>query len=305
MLKLCKSFKSNINLGDFIPCTVGNLTAFRQIKNLLKFTDGCGSVLSIYSVNFKRRNITVGVPDNRKLLLNYAHITAAVPDFEGVSGPGYGYTLHNLGSINIHITSVIVAKNLDGSKIIVTQIFRTPLAHAVAGCAFSVTVLCEYGLFDIWTGHIAGENVVHHPAYAVKNITFRYPFVVICSGRGDGKRITSVSVPFRIYSVKSKRNYGNNIGCYGGNRPCGIYFTAGNIFNVIGKRNIIICGSGIGRISVMNHDGLRYNYLIEYDFTGIVKGFYFGFRYFGRIISIECVRTDIKYLKRNYGRDGL
>jgi oligopeptide transport system ATP-binding protein len=65
-------------------------------------------------------------------------------------------------------------------RVVIAQSLASPLAHRVrAGYALAVAVLCEYRLFYIRAGDIAGKYFIDDAGYAVKDIAPIYPLVVV------------------------------------------------------------------------------------------------------------------------------
>ena len=109
---------------------------------------------------------------------------------------------------------------------------------------------------------------------------------MVKSGRRcNGKIITFIAVPFGVYTVQGKRNNGNYIGFDGFSGPCRVYFTAGNIFYIIGKWNVVVRCCRVGWDTVMDNNGFGYHNTVKNNFTGVFNGFYLGLRNFWRIVA--------------------
>ena len=71
--------------------------------------------------------------------------------------------------------------------------------------------------------------------------------MVVGCGRGNGKVVAFVSVPFGINPVQGEGQNGENIGNDGGFGPGCVNFTGGYIFNVIAEWDKIVGSAAVCR----------------------------------------------------------
>ena len=166
------------------------------------------------------------------------------------------------------------------------------MAQTGTGDPFSITVGSKDRLTYSRSGQIIGENIVYQHIDILENISSMNPFLVIGGGRGDGEIISLVSVPLRIDPIQRKGHDNENIGVYGGFRPCGVDLTGGYVFDIVSIAYVIVLGCRIGRDPVMDDDIFRDDYPTEYDFTAFVHRLDFFFRDFGWIFTEECVHGN-------------
>ena len=78
-----------------------------------------------------------------------------------------------------------------------------------------IAVLGQDRLLHLRPGQIIVKNIIHHNRNGFIDVAAIDPFMVIGSGRGNGKIVSLVPVPFRVYTIQGKGHNGQHIGCYG------------------------------------------------------------------------------------------
>lgn len=159
-----------------------------------------------------------------------------------------------------------------------------------------VTILRQDWLPDIRTGQIIGKQFIYNQGDTGIIVAFRNPFVVKGCGRSNGKIISLIAIPLRIYPVQGERHDSKHICTNGIGRPCGIDFAGSHILNVIPVFDIVVFRTAVIWRSVMHHNIFRHHHPAKHDFSRFTKGFNLRFRYLRRILLVKRMCRNHKHL---------
>ena len=127
LIQFCDSGNSHINLWNLIPGPVIHSSCLRQTKNLLKLSDRLRSCRSIHSVRLNLWQRRIRPRDHIELFLKLTHLCSACPVFQCVARPGRRDSGNFFCCVDIHITSIKIAKNLNRSIALISQLLWPPL----------------------------------------------------------------------------------------------------------------------------------------------------------------------------------
>ncbi len=119
---------ADIDVRDLVPCGIVGHAGLGQIEDLLENADGFRRCGAVNTVGCESRYCRIVACNAVQLVLELSDLVAGGTDSEIVAGPGGGHTGDEVGRVDIHIISEIIADDFDGRIALVTQILRAPLA---------------------------------------------------------------------------------------------------------------------------------------------------------------------------------
>lgn len=127
--QLCNPGDTYKNLLDFIPGGIIHNTGGRKIKDSLKLPYCILRGFSVNAIGRDGRQGRIGTGDGIELFLNLPDFIAGRTDVQRSTRPGSWNPGNFFGSVDIHVVSVEIPKDFNGSIALVSKIFGTPLSH--------------------------------------------------------------------------------------------------------------------------------------------------------------------------------
>ena len=113
---------ADIDFRDLVPCGIVGHAGLGQVEDPLENADGFRRCRTVNAVGCESRYCRVVACNSVQLVLELSDLVAGGADSEIVAGPGGGHTGDEVGRVDIHIISEIIANDFDGGIALVTQI---------------------------------------------------------------------------------------------------------------------------------------------------------------------------------------
>ena len=152
-------------MGYFIPGGKIDNSCLRKAKYRLELPDCCCSSRAINAVWSDAGDSSINSRNCSKLLLNLHYLLSGGAVGQIIARPGGWNSGDFLGGIDVHIVSIEMAENTDGTVALLAKAAGAPLGHPAAFQTLNlapIAVLGKNRLAHIWTGKIVIKDFIYN-----------------------------------------------------------------------------------------------------------------------------------------------